>query len=92
MLHKGTLQYGIVLEKNENIGLNGFSDVDQEGDVDGRKSTTGYAFNLGSEVISSASKKQTSGTLSSIEAQYKTTVGANCGSMRQHGYIGFSVI
>lgn len=28
MLHKGTLQYGIVLEKNENIGLNGFSDVD----------------------------------------------------------------
>ncbi|KAF2318757.1 hypothetical protein GH714_010486 [Hevea brasiliensis] len=40
------------------------------GCIDDRKSTTGYAFNLGSGVICWNSKKQPSTALSSLEAEY----------------------
>jgi hypothetical protein len=52
---KGTSQCGIVEEKNNNFMLKGFSNVDWIGDTE-EKSTTGYAFILGSGVISWTSK------------------------------------
>ena len=50
----------------------GFSDSDWAGDVEDRKSTTGYVFHLGSGVISWSSKKQQVVSLSTAEAEYMT--------------------
>ena len=55
---KGSLQFVIVLDKTANFMLKGFSDADWAGDTDERKSTTGYAFTIGSGVISWETKKQ----------------------------------
>jgi len=42
--------------KRSNLTLQGFSDADLGGDLDGRKSTTGYIFTLGGTTISWKSK------------------------------------
>ena len=42
--------------RKSNLGLQGYVDADMAGDVDGRKSTTGYAFTLGGTVVSWISK------------------------------------
>jgi hypothetical protein len=65
---KGTSQFCIVLEKNDNFMLNGFSNADWVGDMDERKSTTCYAFTLGSGVISWISKKKPLVALSTTKA------------------------
>ena len=48
----------------------GFSDADWGGDLDNRKSTSGYVFQLGGTAISWRSKKQTCVALSTAEAEY----------------------
>jgi hypothetical protein len=49
--------------------INGWTDSDYAGDLDDRKSTSGYVFKLGSEVVSLSSKKQPIVTLSTTEAE-----------------------
>ena len=50
--------------------LVGYSDADWAGDIDSRRSTSGYCFKLGSGLISWKSKKQNSVSTSSTEAEY----------------------
>jgi hypothetical protein len=78
---KGTYDSGLELGGPElpdpnNIKLSGFCDADWGGNLDDRKSTTGYAFNVGSGSISWNSKKQPTVALSSTEAEYMATSGA----------------
>jgi hypothetical protein len=47
---KGTVDFGIEYTNDFNVELTGFSDSDWAGNPDDRKSTTGYAFNIGSGI------------------------------------------
>ena len=57
-------------------GFVGYVDSDWGGSLDGRKSTTGFAFLLGDGAISWSSKKQATVALSSVEAEYMATTQA----------------
>jgi ATP-binding cassette subfamily B (MDR/TAP) protein 1 len=52
------------------ICLQGFVDSDLAGDIDSRKSTTGYVFTLGSAAVSWVSRLQKIVTISTTEAEY----------------------
>ena len=54
----------------------GYSDRDWAGSVDDMKSTSGYAFTLGSGMFSWNSKKQEVVAQSSAEAEYIAAAGA----------------
>jgi len=56
--------------RRSNLTLQGFFYVDLGGDLDGRKSTTGYIFTLGGTNISLKSKLQGRVSLSTTEAEY----------------------
>jgi hypothetical protein len=75
---KGTLDYGIKYTDAYDVELTGYSDSDWAGNLDDRRSTTGYAFNIGSGVVSWSSKKQPTISLSSTEAEYKALCAATC--------------
>lgn len=75
---QGTLNYGIRYTPRSKIKLISFTDSDWAGCANDRKSTTGYAFSLGSGVISWASKKQKSIVLSSTEAEYIAATSTAC--------------
>ncbi|KAM1385101.1 hypothetical protein PS2_031262 [Malus domestica] len=68
---KGTMQYGIVYSAATNPILNAFSDSDWAADLNTRRSVTGYLVFLGNNPISWQSKKQSSISRSSTEAEYK---------------------
>ena len=68
---KGTLMYGLKFYAHEQEPeLFGYSDADWAGDVDTRRSTSGYVFQIGSSTISWSSKKQSTVAKSSTEAEY----------------------
>ena len=67
---KGTQQYGLLYSKSDSSNCVGFSDADWGGDLDDRKSTSGYLFQVGGTAISWRSKKQTCVALSTAEAEY----------------------
>ncbi|GJR05923.1 hypothetical protein Tco_0528907 [Tanacetum coccineum] len=52
------------------MALTSYADVDQAGCQDTRRSTSGSAQFLGDKVVSWSSKKQTSTSISSTEAEY----------------------
>ena len=58
---------------SENCSLPGYTDSDYAGSLDDRKSTSGYVFHLGTNLISWASKKQSIVSISSAEAEYVAT-------------------
>lgn len=55
---RGTTSFGIFYKKGEKSDLIGYTDSDYAGDIDDRKSTSGYVFMPGSGAISWSSKKQ----------------------------------
>ncbi|GKE23644.1 retrovirus-related pol polyprotein from transposon TNT 1-94 [Tanacetum coccineum] len=66
---------GVVSHFMENLNskeyrLKGYSDSDWHGDVDDRKSTSGYVFFMGKTAFTWASKKQPIVALSTCEAEY----------------------
>ena len=64
------MEYGFWYPKGQDFILEAFTDEDWERSVVGRKSTSGAAFFLGNCLVSWPSKKQSSISLSRIEAEY----------------------
>ena len=75
---KGTLDYGIKYTDASIVDLIGYSDSDYLGNPDDRRSTTRYAFSIGSGIVSWSSKKQPTVSMSSTEAEYKALCAATC--------------
>lgn len=68
---KGTTDLGIFYKKGgSNMKLMAFTDNDYAGDLDDRRSTSGFVFMLGSGAVSWSSKKQYVVALSTTEAEY----------------------
>ena len=61
---KGTIDYGLKYDVNQNINLEGYVDIDWEGSAIDRKRTSGCCFSMGSGVISWFSRKQSCVALS----------------------------
>nr|XP_019704690.1 uncharacterized protein LOC109505615 [Elaeis guineensis] len=55
---RGNMHIGVLLPSNSFLCLSAYSDADWAGDVNDRKSTTGYCILLGDSLISWYSKKQ----------------------------------
>jgi hypothetical protein len=64
-----TINYVLVF-RGELAALAGYTDSDWAGDLDTRRSTSGYLFSVGSAVISWSSKLQPTVALSTCEAEY----------------------
>ncbi|XP_048491166.1 uncharacterized mitochondrial protein AtMg00810-like [Beta vulgaris subsp. vulgaris] len=73
---KGTIDYGILYRNDKEFEVVGYCDADYAGDLDTRRSTTGYVFNLGSAAVSWCSKRQPTVSLSSTEAEYRAAAMA----------------
>ncbi|XP_073016727.1 secreted RxLR effector protein 161-like [Primulina eburnea] len=68
---KGTTDFGILYKRgSRNAGLLSYTNINYAGDLDYRKSTSSFAFIMGSGAISWASKKQRVVRLSTTEAEY----------------------
>jgi hypothetical protein len=73
---KGTAHYRLQLGGGPQVLLSGYCDADWAGDLDERKSTTGYAFYIGDGLVSWNSKRQTTVALSTAEAEYMAATQA----------------
>jgi len=62
---------GLFFNKKVTSSLVGFTDTAFDGDLDDRRSTSGYVFLSGGTSISWCSKKQNSASLSTTEEEYK---------------------
>jgi ribonuclease HI len=60
------------------VQLAGYTDADWAGNTADQRSTSGYAFTLGSAAIAWCSKKQPTVALSNTEAEYRGVVVATC--------------
>ena len=69
---KGTIDVGLVFEKDSTGKQNciGYVDSDYAGDLDKRRSTTGYVFTLSQAPVSWRSILQSTVALSTTEAEY----------------------
>ena len=66
---KGTMDYSLCYQ-GKDLLLRGYTNADWAGDVDERKSTSGFIFLLGNSAISWSSKKQTCVALSTMESEF----------------------
>ena len=73
---KGSIDYGILYRNDRKFEVAGYCDADYAGDLDTRRSTTGYVFNLGSRAVSWCSKRQPTVSLSSTKAEYRASAMA----------------
>ncbi|XP_019189150.1 PREDICTED: uncharacterized protein LOC109183501 [Ipomoea nil] len=71
---KGTLGFGLCIQKSESIDIHAFFDLDWAGNLDDRKSTSGFAVYLGSNLVSWTCRKQRTVARSSSDAEYKALV------------------
>ncbi|KAL0422086.1 UNVERIFIED_CONTAM: Retrovirus-related Pol polyprotein from transposon RE1 [Sesamum latifolium] len=68
---QGTIDHGIFYKSSQDFELVGYCDSDWAGDIDSRKSTTGFVYFMGSSAFTWNSKKQPIVTLSTCEAESK---------------------
>jgi hypothetical protein len=75
---KGTIDLRLTFSKNSSFEIVGDSDADWSGDLDDRKSTTGYYFKFQGNggAISWEVKKQATVALSTAEAEYQAMAAA----------------
>lgn len=73
----GTPEVGLNFDGTEGLELKGFSDANHAGDIDTRRSTTGYVFILGGGAVSWASKCQPTVACSTVEAEYMAAAFAS---------------
>ena len=73
---KGTLNLGILYTKDEKRSCIGYTDADWAGDINDRKSTSGYVFLLCGGAISWKSQKQRYVALSTAESEYVAMASA----------------
>ncbi|RVW73392.1 Retrovirus-related Pol polyprotein from transposon TNT 1-94 [Vitis vinifera] len=69
------------------LKLQGYVDADFAGDIDSRKSTTGFVFTLGGTAISWALNLQKIVTLSTTEAEYVAAIEAGKEMIWLHGFL-----
>jgi hypothetical protein len=74
----GTLNFVLWYTKSDSNQLSGYTDSDFAGSLDDRKNTSGHVFQLGTNLISWASKKQPIVSISSAEVEYVTATSASC--------------
>jgi hypothetical protein len=73
----GTADYGIIFGRIDNSkAVVGFCDADFAGDVDTRRSTTGYVYLLHGGAISWSSRLQSTVAVSTVEAEYMSAAAA----------------
>ncbi|RDX93243.1 hypothetical protein CR513_24525, partial [Mucuna pruriens] len=75
---KSTLDFGLFYSSSNEFKLVEFCDSDFAGDVDDRKSTTGFVFFMGGCAFTWNSKKQAIVTLSTCEAEYVAATSCTC--------------
>ena len=73
---KGTQNYGLLYTRDDQRESEGYSDAGWLGDVNDRKSTSGYMFTIDRAAVSWCSKKQTSVAQSTEEAEYMELASA----------------
>ncbi|XP_016722827.1 uncharacterized mitochondrial protein AtMg00810-like [Gossypium hirsutum] len=74
---KGTIGHGVLFKRVENMKLTGYVDSDWAGSCDDMRSTSGYAFSLGSGMFCWSSKKQSLMAQSTAEAKFIAAATAN---------------
>ena len=75
---KGTVDLGVFYRKEGNGELMAYTDSDYAGDVDDRKSTSGYVFLLNEGAVFWSFKKQPIVALSTIEAEFVAAASCAC--------------
>lgn len=75
---KGTLGFGVFYKRGLTEDLMVYTDSDYAGDIDTRRSTSGYAFLLSGGAVAWASKKQPVVTLSTTEAEFIAAAYCAC--------------
>jgi hypothetical protein len=73
---KGTVEMGVFYKRVDVDELVAYTDSDYAGDIDDRRSTSGYVFLLSGGAVVWASKKQPVVTLSTTEAEFVAVITA----------------
>ena len=77
----GTSDYGLCYQRRPGLDkvlyIHGFVNVEWNGDLDQRRSTSGYVFNLFEGVVNWMSKQQYIVALSTTEAEYMVATHAS---------------
>lgn len=85
---QGTVSHGLFYSNMEDYKLIGYSDSDWCGDLDDRKSTSGYVFFMGNTAFAWLSKKQPIVTLSTCEAEYVAASWCVCHAIWLRNLLG----
>lgn len=69
---KGIINHDLSLKACNNLNITRYADADRVTDPDDRKYVTGYCIFIGENLISWSSKKQSTISRSSTEAEYRS--------------------
>ncbi|KAG9458815.1 hypothetical protein H6P81_003323 [Aristolochia fimbriata] len=86
---QNTVDVGLAFERDESLGqcIVGYCDSDYAGDLDKRRSTTGYLFTLAKAPVSWKSTLQSTVALSTTEAEYMAITEAVKEAIWLHGLL-----